>query len=293
LFVLTAPQGARGQLVTYDTFSAANRLIDGAKWMGFEFRTGPGGVEAYRRIDAAQLRLTYRTFGRTDLNSGFVANSFGVAFPDPNLVTTMEAVVTVGDFEAINTCAGNATLSTALAGLRGAFFNTATPTPGSFQNDVQVYLVLYRRSSGDSASTIQVGAFVFECTNADCSSPSNPNPPLFENLGPLSCPGRACAAQRLFVQWEKSNKLFRFRRGTVEKTISYAASFPSDAATPGRPFKVLDIQNRPANCTTGAQRAFMDVFFDSVNTNNLALAALAAPLAAEEPFLSLQGLPEE
>ncbi|HEV8714386.1 MAG TPA: hypothetical protein VGX03_16360 [Candidatus Binatia bacterium] len=160
------------------------------------------------------------------------------------------------DFEATN-CTANSAATEARVDFRGAFFNTGTPSPGNQTNDVNAAIFIVRRVT-DLANVLQVEAEMLRCRTATCSSIDS-----FQrkSLGSISCPGRICPLQTLFIQWEPANNLFRFRRNSAEVTISYALA---DTNLPGKPYRSIYINHLPENCTAARQWAFMEALIDNV-----------------------------
>lgn len=262
LALSVTPNRAFGQLITYDSFSAVDRLIDGNKWGGFEgeFR----GTEAERRIDAGKLRLTYRAFGNlvAATPTGAFFSDFGLFHPNPNVVSIFQAQVGVIDFDAV-ACPGNATPTAVVAGLRGGFFNTGSPVPQTETNDVIAWIFLVRRSNA-LVDTVAVEAQMFRCANALCTQV---NSLQNRSLGTVACPGRFCPPVILRITWEPAANRFRFLRvGVPEQIVPYTLA---DALPATRPFKVLDILPSVATCTpaAGRKRASMDALFDNVVVN--------------------------
>ena len=69
------PGNAEERLVPYDDFNATQ--IDPDKWLGKESGPEPRGAstEAIRQIQDNRLRLVYRSYGRTDSDSGCPATN--------------------------------------------------------------------------------------------------------------------------------------------------------------------------------------------------------------------------
>lgn len=262
LVLAGVPSRALGQLVLYDNFNNAKHLLSPEKWGGFE--SFVKDLEASRLIDAGKLRLLYRGFGNTSSDSGTAISAFGVFFPDPNAIATVQADVQVVDFQAQN-CSANTSTTEARVDLRGTFFNSVASTPGDNTNDVRAEIVITRRA-GDPANTLQVVGEMFQCTSATCSTFGSF---VQKSLGSISCPGRICPTQTLFMQWEPASDLFRFRRtdilGPVEDTISYAPL--SDTSLPSFAFKTIDILHVVENCTAARKKAFMEALIDDVQTD--------------------------
>ena len=126
VLLIGVPVYALERLVPYDNFNAAH--IDPDKWFGAESE-GPG-TEAIQQLQDQRLSLVYRSYGKTDSDSGNPRNTLDLIFRNSAAVTAIQATVQVND-AAVTGCSSNpkATLATAILG--GFFFNSATPTPGS------------------------------------------------------------------------------------------------------------------------------------------------------------------
>lgn len=184
---------ALGQLLPYDNFNNISRLLSPDKWFGFEL--SGIGLESSVRIDAGKLRLSHRGYGGTASNANFFISNFGLSLPDPNSIRAYQAEVEVVDFEATD-CTANSAATEARVDFRGAFFNTGTPSPGNSTNDVHAGIFIVRRVT-DPANVLQVEAEMLRCTTANCSPIAS-----FQrkSLGSISCPGRICPLQTLFIQ---------------------------------------------------------------------------------------------
>lgn len=248
---------ALAQLVPYDNFNATSRLLSPDKWGGFEL--GGIALESSLRIDVGKLRLSHRGYGGTAANVNFFISRFGLFLPNPNLIRAYQAEVEVVDFEATN-CPANPFATEARIDFRGAFFNTGTPSPGNSTNDVNAAIFIVRRVT-DPANVLQVEAEMLRCTAAACASTDS-----FQrkSLGSITCPGRICPLQTLFIQWEPANNLFRFRRNSTEVTISYTLA---DTQLPGSPYRDIYMDHLVENCTPARQRGFMEALIDNVQTD--------------------------
>lgn len=260
LVLAGAPVRALEPFVLYDNFNAA--LINPAKWIGFEFFGG--GAEANRRIDPflGELRMSYRAYGNTASNNGFVLSTLGLApIKNFNAITALSADVAVLKAQ-FASCPGNSFASSGNAGLIGSFFNTGTPTPGSETNDVLAVLFLTQLSTGPR-NILNVRAVVFRCADQFCSQFNSVQQRILgtANVG---------AAVQLQMQWDPPNDRFLFQRGTDPiVAISYAPL--ADTAPPGIRFKDLRISHFVANCTTNPRpNGFWDVAFDNVRVNQSA-----------------------
>ncbi len=253
------PAEAQDSLVLYDGFDNVT-FIDPGKWFGFEF--GGSGRDAAREIDTSlgRLRLLYRAHGSVAFDTGFRTGSFGLSFPDPAAITTIEANVQVGQVEAMVCSTPGSNASEARVELTGRFFNTATPTPGSSLNDVFAIAAISRRSdSTDPDPVLRVIFFAGECSDDFCSTATSLG---FIDVGPIA-PGQT---ETLRLEWDQVNHRFVFQRGGGSLfTIPYEVS---DIAPPSSQFKNLHIFTFAANCTAEPRPvAFMEAFLDDVFVN--------------------------
>ena len=256
------PGNAVEHLVPYDDFNASQ--IDPDKWFGIEFGPEPRGAstEAIRQIQDNRLRLVYRSYGRTDSDSGRPRNEFLLAFQNSAAVTAIKATVQVTD-AAVTSCPGNPEATIAWATLGGLFFSTAPSTPGSVANNVAASIRLVRRSdSTDPPDVLRVRSGVFHCTNADCTAGSTL---YFQDLGPV----KLGEMVRLRVQWDRDNHRFIFQRDDdPEVLVRYTVS---DSAPLSIQVKDLGAMHFVPNCTAKPRpMAFIEALFDDVMVNESA-----------------------
>jgi len=256
------PGNAAERLVPYDDFHATQ--IDPDKWLGIESYSEPRGAstEAIRQIQDNRLRLVYRSYGRTDSDSGISRNVFLLMFQNSAAVTAIKATVQVTD-AAATSCPGNPEATIAGAVLGGRFFSTAPSTPGSAANDVVATIRLVRRSdSTDPPDVLRVRSGVFHCANAVCTAGS---PIHFQDLGPV----KLGEMVRLRVQWDRDNHRFIFQRDDDPEVL--APYTVSDSGPPGDQVKLLVALNLVSNCTaTPRPVAFIEALFDDVMVNESA-----------------------
>jgi hypothetical protein len=249
----------------YDNFSAPT--IDPVKWAGAEFNGD--GTEASRRIDTAlgELRVTYRAFGDTTSNSGRTySGQLLFLRKNPAAIMALQAQVAALAAQA-TPCAGNpATALTRAGGFHAAFFNTATPTPGSAVNDVRALLFLSRLPTELASSAVHVVAQVFRCKDQACVQVDALKQ---SDLGTVPL-GQLVQLQ---LEWDKPNHRFLFQRGANPKVaISYAPL--SDTAAPGNGLRLLEVGHFVENCTTTPRPVgFADVAVDTVKVNQSATQA--------------------
>jgi len=197
--VLLGFSGASQALTLYDDFNV--KPINPAKWSGSEGSAGPTApnTESARKLAKQQLYITLTTWGRTDSNSGNAgtqSNRLGVTNPVP--VTTIQADVTVKSAKVVG-CAANTTSSRARAQVVGSFFNDgASLGAGDRTGDILAGI----QSVRDSLVGDPIEAFITRCTNAGCTTFTNP---AFVTFTASWVQG---VANTMAVQWDKPNKQF-------------------------------------------------------------------------------------
>ena len=163
----------------------------------------------------------------------------------------------------------------ARARIGGYFFNTTEdpnfiPGNGSAENDVLVYIAVYRVSnSSDPANVLTIDARVRKCLDYDCMEAMRLAPNV--DLGKIHLNERV----RLRLTWDKNNRQLIFQREFgPEYTIHYPDTV-SDTSPPGVSyggFKKLDVQSIVPNCTTQPRPVgYMEVLFDDVFVNESAV----------------------
>ena len=254
LFLRGVPVHALEPLVLYDNFKG--KVIDPDKWVRGEF---PGaGTDAAQEIKGNRLHMEYRAYGGTDSDTGLLTSALFLATTTPAAITAMATTVRVHKLEATG-CPTNPDFTRQRVGIQGAFFNTGTPTPGSAVNDVRALIAL-RHHSTDPPDELTAVSLVLQCTDALCLTFSVIDS---NTLGVV----RRQEEVRLQVQWDPDNDQFLFQLDDEPIVVSSYAP-RSDAAEPGRPFKILEATHLVANCTTQPRPVgFWDVFFDDVFVN--------------------------
>ena len=275
--LLGAPVHALEPMVLYDNFNA--KRIDPAKWFGTEVG---GGYEAVREGRDHRLHLASRVYANRLFRPSWIGRRRLVA---PNLdglrlnaltssaVTALEATVRVKKVE-VTECPIPTILdgvsftgvTRAQAGLFGFFFNTATPTPGSAENDVFAGIAIVRQApSPDPQKVLRVQAFVSRCADKTCVGGTSLD---FQDMGPIKRGKKA----RLRIEWDQANHRFIFQRdGEPEVFSPYTVS---DTAPSGSQVKFLGTANTVPFCRLQAGRprpaSFIDAFFDDVLVNESA-----------------------
>ncbi len=267
LFLLTfgAPARALEPLVLYDDFSST--FIDEVRWSGTESHSaGADILESVRQIQRGVLHIVNTTYADMSSNTGDSSGTTLLEFTDGDKITAIKANVQVNGIEATG-CLGNTTTNTnARARLGGTFFNTGTPTPGSFLNDVFAFIAIQLRSdSTDKPGILEVIGRVVQCNDSSCFATTK----LFQQtLGTIKVKKKT----DLSIQWDKTNHQFIFQFGSGKSAVS--ASFPytvSDASPPGADSKRVDVAHRVAKCMAEPRTlAFVDANFDNVFVNQSA-----------------------
>jgi hypothetical protein len=260
LYLLGVPVYALESLVLYDDLNDAH--IDPNRW-SLVAGWGDASTEAIRKIQDQRLRLVYRSYAKTDSDSERLSHGEALFFPNPASITAIQATVQVTDAMATG-CRGNPNSTRSWASLNGSFFNTATPTPGSSENDVVAFIRLARASdSTDPPDVLRVQSLVLHCKEKwNCDTTLH-----FQDLGLV----KLGETYRLRVQWDRENHRFIFQRGGDPEIV--APYTVSDTAPASNSRKTLALSQVVANCTaTPRPVAFMDASFDDVMVN-----ASAAP----------------
>jgi hypothetical protein len=163
-FAISLSAYAVEPFVLYDDFNAA--FLDPDKWFGRE--SGDNcGVDAVRLIQRNRLRMLYRAYGGTDSDSDALDCFFQLRFKEPAPITALQGDVRVNRVEAAG-CTTNPKATYVPARLIGWFFNSATPTPGSSENDVVADIGVTRFSDSlDPPNVLRVIGRVFHFTTPD------------------------------------------------------------------------------------------------------------------------------
>lgn len=277
LLVLSGmPSQALEPLVLYDDFNT--EFISPAKWLVGQ-EGGPAAREFVREILGkkrtirlgrirvelfeGKLRLVDRAYGDTASNSGDRFSGAFLDFPNPDAITAIQVTIQVKKVD-VTGCPQNPAVSGAGVRITGSFFNTGTPTPGTFLNDVYAQVRIDRLSnSTDPPNVLRVVSDVGICTAVNCSAGTNID---HDELGTV----RVGETIRLLIQWDQDNHRFIFQRDDNPPVVSpYTVS---DVTPSGAKRKNLLIGNFAANCTAAPRPvAFMEAFFDNVFVNESAV----------------------
>ena len=207
--------------------------------------------------------MVNRTYGDTSSNSGSSSVFTRLDFTDGEKITAIKATVQVNSTEAVD-CSNNPNATHATARLGGSFFNTSTPTLGSYLNDVlaSIYIELASDST-DKAGVLEVIGKVLKCNNSTCSSYTELDKKV---LGTTKIRKKT----DLSIQWDKGNHQFIFQCGK-SAPVSSTYAVP-DLLPPGVvDSKRVDIAQVVADCTAEPRPvAFMDANFDNVFVNQSA-----------------------
>jgi hypothetical protein len=264
---------AGAQEVLYDNFEG--KTLDVTKWYG-NSDTGSGMVtlETSRLmknetlLNSKALNLYTRTYVRDDSNSGTSTAHNGIVFADGSNSRTVVATVLVKKVQ-IPECSSNVVEpfdTFVRARIGGAFFNTGTPTEGSYLNDVYAWIGVGRTvPSEDPPDTLRVYARVVRCDNASCgnTTPIGYDDPY--DLGTVKLNKKV----KLRIAWDPDNNRFIFQKG--KDAVFYINYTYDDANIPGASnggTKRLQIQNILPNCE-GVPRLFgyIDASFDNIMVN--------------------------
>jgi hypothetical protein len=231
----------------YDNFN--HTFIDPTKWIA-SWQCGSPGMECVREIESGQLRLRARSYGATNSDTGTQFSNSGVNLANSS-VSDISVQVTVRN-SSPQDCATNPGVAHSQVLVFGAFFNGGS---GITADDVQAYLQLDRYPS-QTPQTVEVGGFVYYQGQ------------FFDNvdLGAVNF-GEQVTVE---LQWDQPGhqfvvSLFRPHLHTkVKQSMPYAISDTTAAVSP---FKAMNANVYPANCTAAQTSADLDVLFDNVMTN--------------------------
>lgn len=231
----------------YDNFNKP--FIDTSKWSAPQ-QCGSPGMECVREIEHGQLRLRARAYGATTSDTGTQFGNSGVNMTN-TAVTDISAQVTVRN-SSPQDCTTNPGASHSQVLLSGAFFNGGG---GTSADDVQAYLQLDRYYSTIVPPTVEAGGFLYY------------HGQFFDNvdLGPVGTGVQVTVE----LQWDQPNHQFLVSlaqpgHSTVQMSMPYSIS---DTTAAVAPFRNLNANVFPANCTAGSTAADLDVLFDNVKTN--------------------------
>lgn len=255
LFVATLPFAASAQksqsaasLHLYDNFNKP--FIDTSKWTA-QWQCGSPAMECVREIEQGQLRLRSRAYGATNSDTGTQFGNSGVNLTNSS-VTDISVQMLVRN-SSPQDCKTNPGVTHSQVLLFGAFFNGGG---GTSADDVQAYLQLDRYHSTIVPRTVEVGGFLYY------------HGQFFDNvdLGPVD------VGERVTVEllWDQPNHQFVARLTRPAHNIKVEQSMPyaiSDTTAVVAPFRSLNANVYPANCTAASTSADLDVLFDNVMTN--------------------------
>lgn len=259
LFFATGVQAQTPEpLVLYDDFSGER--IAPEKWFG-----GGGGqpLDVRRGLHGSRLRLSSRSYARTDSDEGSVFAQVFLGFANPLPITAIAVTARVRDFE-VPQCATNHDPGFVAAQLFGTFFNAEGATPNSHVNDVAVAIDIVRSAEVlDTERLFQINAAVLHCRNANCSDVTVLNA---QTLGSV----RRGDDVRLQVRWEPANDRFAFQRD--DEAEAFATYIVPDAAPPGLSNKLLGVNTGVPNCSTEPRPSgLITVLVDEVFVNQSAI----------------------
>jgi hypothetical protein len=250
------------RLVPYDDFNA--RYIHPDRWWGGEFSPAPPprwGAEAIRQLQDNRLRLMYRSFGPKNSDSGSIRNEFVLLFRHPELVTAIQAVVTVTDADTTD-CPGNPESTLARAALSGRFFGGPPSTPDGDVRDMVAFIGIMQVSG---FAPLRAQSFVYSCANRPCTAGMTLHR---QDLGAV----KRGETTRLRVQWDRVHDQFIFQRDQQPEVFAkYAVS---DIVPPSTPAKLLTAMHVVPDCTAVTRpMAYIDALFDDVMVNESAAPA--------------------
>jgi hypothetical protein len=258
LLLLTTPSYALEPFATYDNFTTA--LLNPLRWYGGEFTSR--GEEALRMVESGKLHMAYRAYGNKGTNSGTrVATLLLFLLRKVAAITAMKATVRVLSPFTATGCTANPATTSSRIGLQGSFFNTDTPMPGLFANDVRAGIGVF--ASPSEPGVLRVQSFVYECHDTSCSSFTIIGG---NDLGTVS----VNTDVMLQMQWDPPNNRFLFQRDS-QAAVSVSYGSLADTAKPGVGFKTLEVVHFPENCVANPRpQGFLNGTFDDVQVNQSA-----------------------
>jgi hypothetical protein len=250
--------GARQALVLYDNFD--NPIIDPERWIGQDV----GGsqtdrLEQVREIRANRLRLASRIYGESLFTGGSKNGGSRIFFQNPS-VRVMEADFRVTQVEA-TACAPLEVGALTRGVLQGLFFNAGAdvPPPNDRTDEVGAGIQILRSSNSlDPPDVLRANAFVFQCTNAACTTSTSLNRIA---LGTVAVNQKV----RLRLEWDEAKSQFVYQFGKNDPAfLNYAL--------PVRPSvinnRIIEVSNSVPNCGGGVRSsASMELHVDDVYVN--------------------------
>ena len=272
MLIISSLAGAQ-TLVVYDNFEG--KTLDPEKWHG-NSDTGSGMVtlETSRQmknetlLKSKALSVFTRTYVRDDSNSGTSTAHNGIVFADGSNIKTIVATVLVKKIQ-LPECSSNAVEpfdTFVRARIGGAFFNTGTPTEGSYLNDVYAYIGVGRTiPTEDPPDTLHVYARVVHCDDATCSNTTPIGYDDPQDLGTVKLNKKV----KLRIAWDQASKRFIFQKGKdPEFYIFYANNDTNPPGASNGGMKRLQIQNILPRCMDEPRLSgYIDASFDNVMVN--------------------------
>jgi hypothetical protein len=261
------------QEVLYDNFEG--KTLDPEKWYGIGGTdSGMVALELSRLmknealLNSKALNLSNRTYVRDDSSSGISSAHNGIVFADGSNIKTIVATVLVKKIQ-MPECSLNVVNpfdTFVRARIGGTFFNTGTPTPGSYLNDVFAWIGVGRTvPSEDPPDTLHVYARVMRCDDPTCGNTTWVGYEDPYDLGTVKLNKKV----KLRITWDPGLNRFIFQKGKDAEfyiTYTYDDDNPSGASNGG--VKRLQIQNILPNCTDEPRLAgYIDASFDNVMVN--------------------------
>lgn len=245
-------------LVLYDDFSGER--ISPERWFG-----GGGGqpLDVQRVLHGNRLRLSSRSYARTDSDEGSEFGQMFLGFANPLSVTAIAVTTRIKDFE-VPQCSTNSDVGFVATQVFGTFFNTGTATPNSHVNDVAVAIDVVRSAAVlDNERQFRINAAILLCRNANCFDVTVLNA---QSLGSV----RQGDDVRLQVRWEPANDRFAFQRD--DETETFAMYTVPDTAPPGLSNKLVGVNIGVPNCQTEPRPSgLITVLVDDVFVNQSAI----------------------
>ena len=197
-----------GIWVLFDDFRGP--LIDPGKWYGWEYQAARMLRETSRSIVGGSLRLTAR--GYTDpLTPADVLEGLNYVFlVNDKKVKGLRANMKIKEVQFSN-CDDKDPCNADLR-VKGTFFNTGTPAPGSYKDDVNA--MIYLRTYSNRRGLVDIHGIVDRCVDDYCAV----SEPLFDEILGTVDIRRSIA---LGIEWDKADQRFILIHGEQTTAWSY------------------------------------------------------------------------
>jgi hypothetical protein len=232
----------------YDNFT--ERFLNPLKWNSYNacYTSNGQEMECVREIQNGHLRLTHRTFGQRDSDSGSQVGSASLSFANPGPIRSITTDLSIRSTQE-SSCAANPQYLGTRAHIDATFFNAGSGDPS---DDVGAQFV-FGRSFSDPAGQISVYSQYYQGSNYVGFVPMG----TFDIGTPITAT----------VTWDQANHQFIFiwtndiTHLTTRTPIPYNLSDTNSASNPA---KTLSVVTFAADCTATADWTYVEATFDNV-----------------------------